>query len=434
MAEKTGITWARSTFNPWIGCTKIGPGCDHCYAEALDARKVFQGVVHFGSGVPRMRTSQSNWNQVRKWDRKAAEERAAGMLWHGRPGFWPVFCASLADVFDNEVAQKWRDDLWNLIAATPNLSWLLVTKRIGNVPKMVAPLWIEHGFPDNVRLLITVVNQEEANRDIHKLLALNCKNGISYEPALGPVDFRPWLPYNPVNEIEASRGSRLQGRPIGRVGDRHDGPGLAGGGTALESMEKNGGVDPMQAPSRGERHRGISTGARDGERQEDSRARASTGMEALQGSDHRSVDRQPQGRQEEAERAEQPRTSDARGANGPRDQNVGQRPDEKSPTISWVIVGGESAQRGHQARPFDIDWARNTIEQCRADYVPVFVKQLGSHVAWTGHQNAEEHWPDFTPPEHTDTGNGYWRCVLKDRAGGDLAEWPEDLRLQQFPL
>lgn len=188
MGDTTKIAWTRSTFNPWIGCTRIGPGCDACYAEQQDSRKRWGGTTHWGAGVPRMRTSVQNWNRVLRWDRLAAEEKRTGHItpkaeWN-HPGFWPVFCASLADVFDNEVPDEWRGDLWRLIRATPYLSWLLVTKRIGNAVKM----W-PGGDYQNVRLLITVCNQEEADRDIPKLLALPCKNGISYEPALGPVDF-----------------------------------------------------------------------------------------------------------------------------------------------------------------------------------------------------------------------------------------------------
>lgn len=197
MAEKSGIAWTRSTFNPWIGCTKIGPGCDHCYAEALDKRMRYGKAVHWGVGVPRHRTSEGNWRLPLKWDALAKaerllKERAPGHDFSGPLGFWPVFCASLADVFDNEIPWRWRVELWQLIEKTPNLSWLLVTKRIGNVYGMVPWAW-QARFPDNVRLLITVCNQEEADRDIPKLLSLPCKNGISYEPALGPVDWAPWL-------------------------------------------------------------------------------------------------------------------------------------------------------------------------------------------------------------------------------------------------
>ncbi len=188
MADKSNIAWTLSTFNPWIGCTKVGPGCDHCYAENQDSRKRWGGTTHWGAGVPRMRTSVANWRKPLTWNKQAPTSEFAG-----RRGFWPVFCASLADVFDNDVPEQWRQDLWMLIITTPNLSWLLVTKRIGNVERMVPAAWRNHKYPDNLRIMITVVNQEEADRDVPKLLAIPCNNGISYEPALGPVDWRPFL-------------------------------------------------------------------------------------------------------------------------------------------------------------------------------------------------------------------------------------------------
>ena len=180
MAKTTGIAWCDSTFNPVIGCTKVSPGCDNCYAAEQDARKRWDGgKTHWGAGVPRYRTSKSNWAQPRAWDRTAGAS--------GKP--WRVFCGSLCDVFDNEWPDGARDDLYELIRETESLKWLLVTKRIGNVAKMVPSSWNQYRFPSNVRILITVCNQEEADRDIPKLLALPCKNGISYEPALGPIDF-----------------------------------------------------------------------------------------------------------------------------------------------------------------------------------------------------------------------------------------------------
>lgn len=129
MAENSAIEWCDHTFNPWIGCTKVGPGCDHCYAEHLmDTR---YGRVQWGAGNPRSRTSAANWTLPEKWNRDAAAFMAA----RGRRQ--RVFCASLADVFDNEVINDWRVDLFRLIAATPNLDWLLLTKRIGNAKPML---------------------------------------------------------------------------------------------------------------------------------------------------------------------------------------------------------------------------------------------------------------------------------------------------------
>jgi protein gp37 len=227
MAERSAISWTRSTFNPWLGCTKIGPGCDHCYAEALDKRHRWGGDTHWGDDKPRHRTSASYWHQPLLWNAKQTSMLA------GDPSTppWRVFCASLADVFDNKVPDQWRRDLWDLIEATPNLSWLLVTKRVGNVRGMVPMIWHATGFPSNVRVLITVVNKEEADRDVPKLLALPCKNGVSYEPALGPVYWSPWLDiaWSPIlrrwKPLNGMKGNGLQWIIVG--GESTQGSGKA---------------------------------------------------------------------------------------------------------------------------------------------------------------------------------------------------------------
>jgi protein gp37 len=96
-----------------------------------------------------------------------------------------VFCGSLCDVFDNEVGQTWRDDLWQLLRETPLLHWMLLTKRIGNAPKMLPPDW---PFP-HVGLMATLANQEEWDRDFSKLMAVPAAwHGVSVEPMLGPVN------------------------------------------------------------------------------------------------------------------------------------------------------------------------------------------------------------------------------------------------------
>ena len=87
------------------------------------------------------------------------------------------------------------------------------------------------------------------------------------------------------------------------------------------------------------------------------------------------------------------------------------------PKLDWVIVGGES---GPGARPFNVEWARSTVRQCREAGVACFVKQMGA-------RPFECHNDEFgrlveNKPLH-----------LKDRKGGDPSEWPEDLRVQEFP-
>lgn len=187
MAERTEIAWADSTFNPWIGCTKVSPACDHCYASVSTPARSMN--IAWGPGQRRHRTK--TWGDPVKWD-KAHE---AFYAQHGRRQ--RVFCASLADVFDNEVDPTWLADLFRLIEATPNLDWLLLTKRIGNVERMVEASAPFHRLAPNVWLGATVVNQEEADRDIPKLLATPARvRFLSIEPMLGPVDLQPWLARN----------------------------------------------------------------------------------------------------------------------------------------------------------------------------------------------------------------------------------------------
>lgn len=183
MTQNTKIEWADHTFNPWWGCTKISPACDHCYAAALDKRT---GGDHWGANQPRKRTSAKNWLEPVKWNKQAD----AFFAEHGRRQ--RVFCASMADVFDNEVDSQWRADLFALIATTPNLDWLLLTKRIGNVKSMVPAEFLagspSEGIPANVWLGATICNQEEADRDIPKLLAVPAaKRFLSIEPMLSAI-------------------------------------------------------------------------------------------------------------------------------------------------------------------------------------------------------------------------------------------------------
>jgi protein gp37 len=195
MSKNTKIEWADHTFNPWVGCTKVSPACDHCYAESWAKRS---GMVKWGVGEQRQRTSLANWRQPIKWNDEA-----------GRLGVrYRVFCASLADVFDNTVPKEWRADLFELILQTPNLDWLLLTKRIGNAQSMLAEAGdaalvatfgaaistsFAFSFP-NVWIGATICNQEEADRDIPKLLAVPAvRRFLSIEPLLGEIDIVPYL-------------------------------------------------------------------------------------------------------------------------------------------------------------------------------------------------------------------------------------------------
>jgi protein gp37 len=189
-----GTVYPGYTFNGWLGCEKISPACVNCYAESW-AKRTGKPELWQGS---RRRTTQANWREPIKWHASIPDGQRRR-----------VFCASLADVFDNQVPNEWRSDLWELIAATPKLDWLLLTKRIGNVMSMV-PWYSYRGsitpryhFPANVWIGATCANQEEADRDIGKLLRIPARvHFVSFEPLLGPIRPNRAHVYCPVHDFE----------------------------------------------------------------------------------------------------------------------------------------------------------------------------------------------------------------------------------------
>lgn len=198
MGEKTAIEWTDHTMNPWRGCTKVSPGCANCYAERGSVRnpKVL-GI--WGDQGTRVLASDSHWAEAEKWDREARKE--------GRKA--RVFCASLADVFEDWEGQMSnshgkpaltcggihctlahaRERLWQTIRATPNLIWQILTKRPDNVRKMLPA-----GDWPNVWLGTSVESQEYTPRldMLQDAIYGHCKVPIlfcSAEPLLGPINF-----------------------------------------------------------------------------------------------------------------------------------------------------------------------------------------------------------------------------------------------------
>lgn len=360
MAADTKIEWATHTFNPWRGCAHAPlsdgsehPGCAHCYAETMSKRNPAT-LGRWGENGTRVVAAEKQWQAVERWNERAPSE---GLMDR-------VFCASLADVFEdwkgsmvdsdgrqllrckcgdigvvdhydgfcekghNEHGDPligclncgwidpstamlparmsdFRGRVFNLIDRTPDLFWLLLTKRPGNVWRMwqsIAGQKLPHRpivlhesphplFRPNVALLTSISDQATADELIPQLLRLRDLVpvlGLSVEPLLAPVDL------------------------------------------------------PLDG-------------------------------------------------------------------------------------ISWVIVGGES---GPHARPCNVAWIRDIVAQCREANVPVFVKQLGSRPVDLGtHFDWTEGVSFVRDPDH---GNGA-RVLLEDKKGGDWNEWPEDLRVREFP-
>lgn len=319
MGKTTEISWCDSTFNPWIGCTKVSPGCKNCYAETLmDSR---YGRVKWGKGQPRQRTSKANWKLPVKWNQFAAEGQClkCGQLYAGpawdridKEGFIQcdecnatvayrrarIFCASLSDWLDDEVPIEWLADLLKLIHETPNCDWLLLTKRpehwrsrIGQANDSLEPgcptrimlsrwvgseaLKLEPTSPANVWLGSSVEDQQRADERIPALLQIPARiRFLSVEPMLERIDFSSWQPL----------------------------------------------------------------------------------------------------------------------------------------AIHQMIFGGES---GRDARHCHVDWIRDGLAQCRTAGVASFVKQLGANVA--GNEMDK------------------WVTRIKDKKGADMNEWPQELRVREFP-
>lgn len=353
MAENSSIEWTRHTFNPWSGCTKVSAGCKNCYAEVNYSVKM-RGVK-WGPQGNRIVASDSMWQTPLKWDRAAAK---AGERHR-------VFCASLADVFEDwqgpmiasTGAKAWvassgqwmlwgdgdkqpnpecrpltmqdvRRRLFDLIDATPNLDWLLLTKRPENVNSMMAAVHDRNGLdhhkisrilgskvanpvalPANVWLGVSVENQQAADERIPELLKVPAEvRFLSCEPLLDDIDIRKYLTW---------------------------------------SID----VDPIE---NGKFIREL------------------TG-------------------------------------------------------VHWVIVGGES---GPGARPCNVEWVRSIVEQCKAAGVACFVKQVGAKpYEMADNGPAVRSWGDATVLPNGD----FVQIHIRDKKGGDINEFPADLRVREFP-
>jgi protein gp37 len=341
VGKDSAIQWTHHTFNPWWGCWKVSPACEHCYAWAFDARL---GGGHWQRTGPRRFFGDKHWRQPINWDAVAAK---AGERHR-------VFCASMSDVFedrDDLKGHRWR--LLNLIQETPNLDWLLLTKRPESVSKALLDyeLFLE-GFdetpselawirawrggdpPANVWLGTTVEDQEYADRRIPELLKIPAAvRFLSVEPMLASIDLREFVGY-----------PKYRGNVAGQCVD----------------------IDGCTWHKDGDKCRDCGWGY--------------------------------------------PNDPDWPG---------------RVPGIAWVIVGGES---GLRARPFDLGWARSAVRQCRQAGVSAFVKQLGARPIESEPDDGPE-WP--VPLEHDNSGNVV--PMLRDSHGGDWDEWPEDLRVREFP-
>jgi len=350
VGEITGISWCHHTWNPWWGCQRVSPGCEHCYAETLAVTR--RGLPIWGPpATTERKLTTTTWRDPLKWDRKALDEGVRRRL----------FVASMADVFeDHPQVTEWRRKALEMLATLRALDVLLLTKRPQNIPAMVPSSWLE-AWPSHVWIGTTVEDQRRAEERVPALLKVPAAvRFLSMEPLLEAVDLSGWLPCPDCDD-----------------GSEHHGNCRECGGWGAYNGE------PCRTCSE---------------------------------------------------------SGDCQTCNGDERGLVG----GYAGYLSWVIVGGES---GHSARPFDLAWARSIVRQCREASVPVFVKQVGDNPidsslgveVWLPGRSIPSYMgPSDSPTARAAVADGLdvrplRMAQIRAHHGSDPSEWPDDLRVQQFP-
>ena len=207
--EVGGITYhPGATFNPWWGCTKVDAECVNCYAKVWDRR---WGGDNWGPTAPRRTFGPKHWSDPVRFHRHA---RDLGVR-------LKVFCASMADVFEaRPELDSQRERLWRLIDDTPDIDWLLLTKRPENFPEMLPGMQA----PPNCWLGVTAGTQESARIRIPLLLNAGAAvRFVSAEPLLEPLYLWNWLRWRDqgmprIDWVIAGAESGPGARPAPRVG------------------------------------------------------------------------------------------------------------------------------------------------------------------------------------------------------------------------
>jgi protein gp37 len=179
VADRSAIEWTDATWNPVTGCTKVSPGCDHCYAERIHER--FHGKGSFATIVrsePKL-FLPFGWRKPRR-----------------------VFVNSMADLFHDAVPDEYIAHVWSVMARTPQHTYQILTKRHGRMRALLnRPSFrdnLAHWTPawplPNVWLGVSVENQRWADIRLDALaLTPAAVRWISAEPLLGRIDLSAWL-------------------------------------------------------------------------------------------------------------------------------------------------------------------------------------------------------------------------------------------------
>lgn len=376
----SNIEWTEKTWNPVTGCTRASAGCDNCYAVTMTHRLAGMGQTEKYGGL----TVLNN-----KGDRhcngviKCHEDVLSIPLKRKKPTMW--FVNSMSDLFHKDVPFEFIDKVFAVMALCPHHTFQILTKR----PERMAE-YLNDAKPSDP----TDPTNPSPYTRFHAMYETAVFAGLSSKhpsPRMGGWGAIEW----PLPNVWLGTTVENQEAADKRI------PHLLRCPAAVRFLS----CEPLIAPvdllnvAMPRRHGGLPHY-----------------VNALQGVDY-SID---------------PPTHTA-----------------SAPRINWVIVGGES---GKGARPCDVDWIRSIVQQCQAADVPCFVKQLGARprigyydwLRWCETRGWDSmdaqifaqggyKWDidrDGQPPRNSEVE---FPNRKGDAKGGDMNEWPADLRVRQFP-
>lgn len=203
MGKTTGIEWCDSTWNPIRGCSRVSEGCRNCYAETVAARfsgpgRAYHGLATFktiGEGTPAERVEAHWTGEVRLIEKHLGDPLA----WK-KPA--RIFVNSMSDLFHPGVRDEWLAAIFDVMARAPQHTYIVLTKRPERMREALAPAadpavssaferaYAQPFLPPNWWFGVSVEDQKTADHRVPILLKTCAETRfISYEPALGPVDF-----------------------------------------------------------------------------------------------------------------------------------------------------------------------------------------------------------------------------------------------------
>ena len=335
------IEWTEKTWNPIVGCSIVSPGCTNCYAMRMAQRIERMGSAEHYRGLTKVVKGNAVWTGKMA---RAPEHILMEPLRVKRPTTW--FVNSMSDLFHEDVPDAWIDQVFAVMALTPQHTYQVLTKRSARMREYLHHPWgadLKQGQTwEDVAYWRVATLAEEMDRERY---------------VRGPIGGCDWWPLpNVWLGVSAERQQEANERV----------PDLLATPAAIRFVS----AEPLLGPI------------------DFTRLDVSDGIhrDALQG--WRAVRTSP-GHYEHA-------------------------PHSPDTHLDWLIVGGES---GPGARPFDAAWARSIVSQCKSAEVACFVKQVGSH-----------------PTDSDRPGLKGKRLITKSKKGGDMAEWPPELRVRQMPV